>query len=173
MGQKQGSAQKEVVSVCEEEVGASRRKETPQELGSFIYFPGFWCFDIWGLADPGETAPPRFRQFLETPQDSLPATLSYAKQPTQRPPPTASLSGSSRMQAQSCLALYDPMDHGRTGPSVRGLSQARILEQLPFPSPGDLPHPGNEVVSIASSALAGRFFTTEPARDCWSPRALV
>ena len=32
---------------------------------------------------------------------------------------------------------------------------------MPFPTPGDLPNPGNELVSIASSALAGRFFTPE------------
>ena len=30
---------------------------------------------------------------------------------------------------------------------------------LPFPPPGDLPHPGIEVTLLA---LAGRFFTTEP-----------
>ena len=29
-----------------------------------------------------------------------------------------------------------------------------------FPSPGDLPDPGVELVSLASLALAGRFFTT-------------
>ena len=33
---------------------------------------------------------------------------------------------------------------------------------LPFPSPGDLPGPGIEPTSLASPALAGRFFTTEP-----------
>ena len=31
---------------------------------------------------------------------------------------------------------------------------------LPFPSPGDLPGPGIEPVSLTSPALAGRFFTT-------------
>ena len=31
---------------------------------------------------------------------------------------------------------------------------------LPFPSPGDLPNPGTEPMSLASPALAGRFFTT-------------
>ena len=31
---------------------------------------------------------------------------------------------------------------------------------LPFPSPGDLPDPGIEPAYLASSALAGRFFTT-------------
>ena len=37
---------------------------------------------------------------------------------------------------------------------------------LPFPSPGDLPHPGIKPVSLASLALAGRFFTT---RATWEP----
>ena len=31
---------------------------------------------------------------------------------------------------------------------------------LPCPSPGDLPHPGTELVSLTSSTLAGEFFTT-------------
>ena len=33
---------------------------------------------------------------------------------------------------------------------------------LPFPPPGDLPNPGIEPMSLASLALAGRFFTTAP-----------
>ena len=33
-------------------------------------------------------------------------------------------------------------------------------EWLPFPSPGDLPDPGIEPVSLTSPALAGGFFTT-------------
>ena len=40
--------------------------------------------------------------------------------------------------------------------------QARILEWLPFPTPGDLPDSGMEPVSLSSPALAGGFFTTEP-----------
>ena len=35
---------------------------------------------------------------------------------------------------------------------------------LPFFSPGDLPDPGIELVSLASPALAGGFFTT---RGTW------
>ena len=31
---------------------------------------------------------------------------------------------------------------------------------LPFPTPGDLPGPGIKPTSLASPALAGRFFTT-------------
>ena len=33
---------------------------------------------------------------------------------------------------------------------------------LPLPTPGDLPNPGIKSLSLVSSALAGRFFTTEP-----------
>ena len=33
---------------------------------------------------------------------------------------------------------------------------------LPFPLPGDVPDPGIEPASLASPALAGRFFTTTP-----------
>ena len=44
-------------------------------------------------------------------------------------------------------------------PSSMGFPGQEYWTGLPFPSPGDLPDPGTEP---ASSALAGRFFTTEP-----------
>ena len=44
-----------------------------------------------------------------------------------------------------------------------GLSRQEYWSGLPFPAPGDLPNPGMEAVSPASPALAGGFFTTEPA----------
>ena len=34
------------------------------------------------------------------------------------------------------------LPHERPGSSVHGISQARIPNGLPFPSPGDLPDPG-------------------------------
>ena len=40
--------------------------------------------------------------------------------------------------------------------------QARTLEWVPFPTPGDLPDPGMKPESPVSSALAGGFFTTAP-----------
>ena len=46
--------------------------------------------------------------------------------------------------AQSCLTLCDPMDCNLIGSSVHGIFQARILEWVPFPSPGHLPDPGIE-----------------------------
>ena len=38
--------------------------------------------------------------------------------------------------SQSCLTLCDPIDY-----TVHGILQARILEWVAFPSPGDLPNP--------------------------------
>ena len=50
------------------------------------------------------------------------------------------------------------MEGSPTGSSVHGILQARILEWAAFPSPGDLPNPGIELLSLA---LAGGLFTTE------------
>ena len=46
--------------------------------------------------------------------------------------------------AQLCLTLCDSMDCSPPGSSVHGISQARILDGLPFPSPGVVPNPGTE-----------------------------
>ena len=45
-------------------------------------------------------------------------------------------------------------------PLSMGILQARILEWVAMPSPGHLPNPGIEPVSLTSPTLAGRFFTT-------------
>ena len=44
------------------------------------------------------------------------------------------------------------MDHSLPGSSVHGILQARILEGLPGPPPGDVPEPGIELMSPASPA---------------------
>ena len=59
---------------------------------------------------------------------------------------------------QSCPTLCNRMDCSLPGSSVHGILQARILE-LPFHPLGDRPNSGSEPVSLASPALAGRFFT--------------
>ena len=51
------------------------------------------------------------------------------------------------------------MGSGLPGSSVHGMFQARVMEQLPFPSPGDLLDSGIEPVSLLPPALAGGFFT--------------
>ena len=43
---------------------------------------------------------------------------------------------------QSCPTLYHPVDCSLPGSSVHGISQARILEWVAIPSPGDLPTQG-------------------------------
>ena len=52
------------------------------------------------------------------------------------------------------------MDCSPLGSSVHGILQARILEWLLLPTPGDLPEPGLKPMSLVSPALAGEFFST-------------
>ena len=51
--------------------------------------------------------------------------------------------------AQSCLTFCDPMDCSPPGSSVHGILQARTLEWVAIPPPGDLPDPGIEPGSPA------------------------
>ena len=68
-----------------------------------------------------------------------------------------------RVQPPSRARLRDPVDCSPPGSSVHGISQARTLEWVAIPSPGDLPDLG---IKPASRALAGGFFTTS---ECpWS-----
>ena len=55
---------------------------------------------------------------------------------------------------QLCLTFYDPMDCSLPVSSVHGILQARILEWVAVPSPGDPPDLG-----IEPRFPAGRFFT--------------
>ena len=64
------------------------------------------------------------------------------------------------MSLQPCLTLFDPMDCSLPGSSVHGILQARILEWVAMPPPGELPNPGIEPASLMSPALSGQFFTT-------------
>ena len=56
-------------------------------------------------------------------------------------------SGMPAKSLQPGLTLCNPMDCSPPGSSVHGILQARILEWVPFPPPGDLPDPGIEPVS--------------------------
>ena len=60
------------------------------------------------------------------------------------------------------------MDYSLPGFSVHRILQARILEWVAKPYPGDLPVPGIELISFESPALADGFFTTS---DTWSEAA--
>ena len=68
------------------------------------------------------------------------------------------------------------MDSSPPGSSIHGISQARILNILPFPSLEDLPDLGFEPTSPMSPELAGGFFTTEPTgklTDCRQKSGLL
>ena len=55
---------------------------------------------------------------------------------------------------QSCPALCDPKDY-----TFHGILQARILEWVAFPSPGDLPNPG---IKPRSPSLQADSLPAEP-----------
>ena len=58
---------------------------------------------------------------------------------------------------QSCLTVCGLMDCSPPGSFIHGIFQAKIRSGLPFPTPEDLPDPGNEP---ATPAFAGGYFTT-------------
>ena len=62
---------------------------------------------------------------------------------------------------QSCPTLCNPMDCSLPGFSIHGIFQARILDWVPFPSPGDLPDPG---IEPGSPALETDALTSEPPK---------
>ena len=63
-----------------------------------------------------------------------------------------------QLAAQSCLTLCDPTDCRLPGSSVHGVFQARTLEWVAFPTPGDLSHTGIEPPSLVSPASAGELY---------------
>ena len=65
--------------------------------------------------------------------------------------------------AQSCPALCNPVDCCPSDSSVHGILQARILSELPFPSPGDLPNPGIKPESLVSPAVQMDSLPAEPS----------
>ena len=54
-----------------------------------------------------------------------------------------------------------PMDCGSPGSSSMVFPRQEYCNGLPCPPPEDLPNPGIEPASLASLAVAGRFFTSE------------
>ena len=59
--------------------------------------------------------------------------------------------------AELCPTLYDTIDCSLPGSSVPGIFQ-EYWNELPLPSPGDLPNPG---IELMAPALAGGFFTAK------------
>ena len=72
---------------------------------------------------------------------------------------TTSATWEPQSASQSCPTLCDPTDCSLPGSSVHGISQARILEWVPFSSPGDLPTQG---IQHRSPALQVDSLLSEP-----------
>ena len=61
----------------------------------------------------------------------------------------------------NCVQLFvTPWTVACQAPLSMEFSGQEYWSGLPFPTPGNLPHPGIETVSPASPALAGKFSTT-------------
>ena len=75
--------------------------------------------------------------------------------------PTASLGSgvSGGLVTKLCPTLATPWTVAHQASLSMGLPRQEHWSGLPCPPPGELPHPGMELVSPAS---ADRFFTTEP-----------
>ena len=86
------------------------------------------------------------------------------------PPCVSTTSQDAVARALSCPTLCDPMDCNLPGSSVHRISQAGISEWVSFPSPGDFHHPEIKHATLASPALAGRFFTTSASWSVASPK---
>ena len=66
---------------------------------------------------------------------------------------------------QSCPTFCNHMACSPPGSSVHGILQARILEWVPCPSPGDLPDPG---IKLGSPALqADSLLSEPPGKPLW------
>ena len=66
---------------------------------------------------------------------------------------------------QSCPTQSHSVDVARQALLSMGFSRQEYWSGLPCPPPGDLPEPGVEPASLASSALAGGLFTTSVTRE--------
>ena len=64
-------------------------------------------------------------------------------------------------ESRSVLSLFvTPWSVAHQAPLSMGFFRQEYWGGLLFPSPGDLPNPRIEAVSLLSSSLAGGFFTT-------------
>ena len=69
--------------------------------------------------------------------------------------------------AKSCPTLVTPWIVAIQAPLFLGFPRQEYWSGVPFPTPGDLPYPGMEPVSLVFPALAGRFFATGATLGSW------
>ena len=71
---------------------------------------------------------------------------------------------------QSRPTLCDPMNVAHQALLSMGFSRQEHWNGLPFPSPGDLPDPRIEPVSLTSPVLGGKLFFFFTTSDTWKPQ---
>ena len=77
---------------------------------------------------------------------------------------------SEQVKSLSRVRLFvTPWTVAHQAPLSMGFSRQEYWSGLPFPSPGDLPDPGIEPVSLMSIALVGGFFTTNTTWEALIP----
>ena len=67
--------------------------------------------------------------------------------------------GDGGLVAKLCLTLLTPWTMACQTPVPMGFPRQEYWNELPFPTPRNLPNPG---IKPEPPALAGRFFTTQP-----------
>ena len=86
---------------------------------------------------------------------------------------TLSIPRESYADMPSCCShvrlFVTPWTVAHQAPLSMGFSRQEYWSGLPFPSPGDLPDPGIEPVSLMSIALVGGFFTTNTTWEALIP----
>ena len=126
----------------------------------------------WPLSDLWDTQSP-------VAQTSLRRTIFVALSPTPFPmlsmPPTALLLYSLSQHEPLCMLSHVRLFATSWAvthqpPLSIAFPRQEYWTGLPFPSPGDLPHPG---IKPRSLALAGEFFTTEPPLSHKCPKPLT
>ena len=73
-----------------------------------------------------------------------------------------------KWKSLSRVRLCDPMDY-----IIHGILQARILEWVAFPSPGDLPNPGIEPIAASPGVGQGSLAHTDRQGTGREPGVLI
>ena len=66
-----------------------------------------------------------------------------------------------------------PWTVAHQAPLSMGVSRQAYWSRLPYPPPGDLPHPGVKPMSLTSPVLAGGFFTAGAIWEAQTQKGLI
>ena len=103
---------------------------------------------------PGQVSPPLWRKIKNPPQIHAPTSAYFfAVRPWLGASGHKLTLTCSCLVGKSCMTLVTPWTVARQAPLSMGFPRQEYWSGLPFPSPGDLSHPGFELVSPAEDSL--------------------